>query len=408
MKGTALYALLGECAEIPMDLRRKKILIKYLLKLHNNTNNPAYDILTDQRLYHLQINNKSVYLPLLNSYLQDNNISLKSGNRLFSDYPWPSLDDNVDLSTLKDLTLAKTDLTICSASIIPPFIASLRTSHGNVIYVDGSVREEGKVGAAVLCPEIDIKCFFRLPDGLSIYFAEAFAILNGIRCALNKKCDKFAIISDNMRVLEDIKSSNYSHSPHPFIIHQIRLELLKHAPKPYLIKWLPGNKYQTDFKLIDTMAKEAVSKRTTDSIDFTNIEAIQMIDEWIWKLWTERWTQKVSCAYQSLFLPTKKPLFWDLPRHQEITINRLRLLQSKLKAGLHKIGLHETGFCDFCGTTDNSYHFIMECTAINPIRNKLKSHFAQNHRVWSFQAILNDLFAMTHISKYASVSKISI
>ena len=248
MKGTALNALLGECGEVPMDLRRKKILIKYLLKLHSNPNNSAHGILTDRNFYHLQLKNKSVYLPILHSYLQDNNIVLKSEIILYSDYPWPSLDDNVDLSALKDLTYATTGQVILDSNKLTTVIVQLKTLYQNVIYVDGSVREEGKVGVAILCPEIDLKRSFKLPDGLSIYFAEAFAILNGIKAALDKSCDKFVIISDNFRVLEDILSSNYSLSPNPFIIYQIRQELLKHAPKPYLLKWLPGDKSQTNLK----------------------------------------------------------------------------------------------------------------------------------------------------------------
>ena len=203
-------------------------------------------------------------------------------------------------------------------------------------------------------------------------------------------------------------SSNYSLSPNPFIIFQIRQELLKHAPKPYLLKWLPGDKSQTNLKQIDTMAKEAVSKISSDLIDYSINEALQVVDEWIWNLWLNRWTQNISCVYQGLYYPSKKPLYWDLPRHQEITINRLRLLQSKLKAGLHKIGLHETGLCDSCGTTENSYHFIMECNVTTPLRSHLKSCFAQINKVWTFQSILSDSYAMTCISKYASVFKISI
>ena len=124
------------------------------------------------------------------------------------------------------------------------------------------------------------------------------------------------------------------------------------------LDWLPGDKSQTNLKQIDKLAKEAASKLSFNAIDYTINEALQIVDEWIWKLWLDRWTHNISCVYQGLFNPTKKPLFWNLPRHQEITINRLRLLQFKLKAGLHKLGLHETDLCDFCGTIENSYHFF--------------------------------------------------
>ena len=36
MKGTALNALLSECSELPLFLRREKIILTYLLKIKNN------------------------------------------------------------------------------------------------------------------------------------------------------------------------------------------------------------------------------------------------------------------------------------------------------------------------------------------------------------------------------------
>jgi len=408
MKGTALNALLGECAEIPMDLRRKKILLKYLLKLHNNPNNSAFDILKDKKFHQLQLNNKSIYSQILTSFLQENNIVLKSGSIPYSDYPWPVCDVNVDISKLKDLPLAKNDQNIVNTNTTSLVIAQLKATYKNIIYVDGSVREEGKAGGAILCPEIDLKRCFRLPNGMSIYFAEAFAILNGIRAAAEKNCKSFVIISDNLRVIEDIMSSNYTLSPHPSIIYQIRLELLQRGSNSYLIKWLTKDKLHNNLHQVDSLAKTAVSSNKIDSIDFTDKEAILMIDDWIWKLWTDKWMKNISCNYQGIFPLSKKPLVWNIPRHQEIIINRLRLQQSKLKAGLYKIGLHETGFCDHCGIIETTQHFIMECETTAPIRNHLELFFTRTNKVWSLQAVLNDIYCMTYISKYISLHKITI
>src|SRR3989442_7611106 len=69
MRGTALNALLGDCGELPMKFRRKKILLKYLLKIHDNTRNSASSVLLDKKFFSLELNCKSQYKVFLNSFL---------------------------------------------------------------------------------------------------------------------------------------------------------------------------------------------------------------------------------------------------------------------------------------------------------------------------------------------------
>jgi len=76
MKGTALKALLGECGEIPMKLRREKILLEHLFRVYENPRNSASSILLDKKFFNLQLNVKSEYKAILNSFLSANNIVL--------------------------------------------------------------------------------------------------------------------------------------------------------------------------------------------------------------------------------------------------------------------------------------------------------------------------------------------
>src|SRR3989442_11616836 len=66
-------------------------------------------------------------------------------------------------------------------------------------------------------------------------------------------------------------------------------------------------------------------------------------------------------AYQHIFNPTKKFILPNRSRKNDITVNRLRLLQTKLNAGLYKLGLHQTGLCEMCNVEESSQHIILHC-----------------------------------------------
>src|SRR6266516_2448453 len=77
IKGTALYALLGECGEIPLEIRREYLLIKYLLKLQNNPNNAANAVLFDKKYFNLELNHKSNYKQILENFTSANDIVIE-------------------------------------------------------------------------------------------------------------------------------------------------------------------------------------------------------------------------------------------------------------------------------------------------------------------------------------------
>ena len=59
-------------------------------------------------------------------------------------------------------------------------IAYLTLKYKCMFYVDGSVRDNLKVGAAIFSPYLSVYQKFNLPDGLPIFYAEAFAILKAL------------------------------------------------------------------------------------------------------------------------------------------------------------------------------------------------------------------------------------
>ena len=138
MRGTALNALLGDCGELPMKYR-KKIILKYLLKIHDNTRNSASAVLLDKKFFSLELNCKSQYKVFLNSFLLENNIVLTKDTDQFNVYSLFSCEKYIDLTMLAQLE----DFRIKSdanqrISLINSVLADLKSSYRYVFFVDGS------------------------------------------------------------------------------------------------------------------------------------------------------------------------------------------------------------------------------------------------------------------------------
>ena len=78
LKGTSLKALLSECGETPLYIRRKKLMITYLLKIKDDKRNMASTVLEDIKYYQLEIKSTSKFNSLLTEFLNQNKINLVS------------------------------------------------------------------------------------------------------------------------------------------------------------------------------------------------------------------------------------------------------------------------------------------------------------------------------------------
>src|SRR6267154_475849 len=377
MKGTALNALLGECCELPLELRRVKILIKYLIKLQNNDNNFAALILNDKKYFNLNLNCKSKYKALLDTYLSQSELVPLVGNPFstFNSTPWSSLYSQVDLTHHK--VKPPSDPHYYEPHVIDLIINNVTTCHNYTFFVDASVSSDGKVGAALFLPAKNLTLKTRLPNGLSVYYAEATAILLALKFAKENKFSNFCIISDSLHVLQDIKTSNIYSSPHPSIIANISNSLSVDTSHSISLIWLPGHADHPFLEAINRSAKLATLESTTTGFIISNQELLLGVDDWIYRKWKLKWERTPTCSYQRISTIRSSCFHFTKSRKKETIINRLRLMQSKLRAGLAKIGLEQESNCSSCGEVQNGPHLLMDCKETDDLRVLLRANKSQ-------------------------------
>ena len=401
MKGTALNALLGECCELPLELRRKNLVLKYLLKIYLNPKNSASIVLKDTKYYQMGFKAYSPYTNLLDNFFSDLGVELNTVNQVsYNASPWSEMYSRVDMSyefsnTKGDKNKNTDDLKIQHK------VDKLCNDYEYVFFVDGSVRADNKVGVALSLPQSKTVVRARLPNNLSIYYAEAYAILMALNYAKENNFHDFCIITDSQNVLNDIKFSNVKNSPHSNLISTIcNIFNDTHKLSAKFI-WLPGHSNIPCLQEIDSLAKLATNLTDITPIDPTFQEFILGVDGWIRNKWVEKWSNEPNCKYQRTFCIRETCLTSNSNRKKDTIINRLRLLQTKLKAGLAKIGLLEDGACQTCGVLEDVYHFVMMCKNTEDLRQKLYS-VKSKVNLFSFQELLPDVEIMDNIADYVA------
>jgi ribonuclease HI len=406
LKGTALNALLGECNELPLNYRREKLTINYLIKISNNSRNSANSILKEKKYYQLSIKDKPYFTDILNKFLQDTNIDLKTNDQIFKNNPWYNLCDMVNLSLLNDNTI-KNDPEYIS-NYIEKFLDSNNYQTKTIIICDGSVTKEGKVGAAFVSSLLPNPVLLKLPDHMSVYYSEAYAILQAIYYANSLTHPDICIISDCAKVLQDIKYYDIANSPHPALMQEICQVLANlHAHKITLI-WMPGHYNHPFIQKADESAKLATSLLQIPPISYTKDEIILLLENWIWTRWQKEWSRESICCYQEVFASCKNYSFrFNLSRKREVTISRLRLMQSRLNSGLKKINLHVNGHCEECGVLETTEHFINECLKTKQLRDNLRQVLGSS-RIWKLEEILSNPSSIMTITDYIIENRIKI
>jgi len=154
------------------------------------------------------------------------------------------------------------------------------------------------------------------------------------------------------------------------------------------LMWLPGHTGLEKSEKVDEMAKQATSTNEIITLEYTKSKVYGKIKEWIWKKWKKEWKAKITCKYQEVFQVLREGYqYQNMKRREETVMNRMRLQQTRLNAGLFKIGRHENGKCSTCNKIQDLNHFIMDCKETEDLRAILKD--AREDEPLSLKEIFN-------------------
>ena len=217
------------------------------------------------------------------------------------------------------------------------------------------------------------------------------------------------IVNDSSKVLIDIKKFNLEYSSCPLLISTI-CSYLKSLQQVFLT-WLPGHCENSNILFTDKSAKSAARDPNPPlSIEYSTSEAIGVLEEWIRSKWCKEWEKYPKCTYQTIFKLQRTTTNYALTRRSETAISRLRLQQTKLNWGKYKLGYHNDGCCDSCGTKQDGEHFLMKCKETQELRDQIKTCKGSLAKTtpWTYSELISHPETVKIIAKYIETKKIEV
>jgi ribonuclease HI len=368
MRGTRGDALIVHCGELPLNLYREELLIKFRLKSLTTNNNAITNIFVDRQTGRLCKNKKN--LKALSDTFMSAHPTLEIEPRVVSLYPPWICDNHTANTSLKNIILKNMEPTL-ARSVCLELIDS--SSDPIQVFTDASVNTANRTGIGIFIKnkldKTQQKLSLRLSNGISIDSAELLAILYGL-----KECYKYSLpvslYSDSLHSIELFESRAISSTNN--ILNKINT-LLKTFTCPVNLYWIPSHIGITGNDIADGLAMQATSRSITDIAVRPNLnEAYQLVHSYINKIHHEKWLLSKSVYSSICRLPDRKIKYTNPFKKRETVISRLQLGQCQLNFYLFKMTLHPDGLCSSCACQETIEHYLIHCN--NVVASKIKEY----------------------------------
>ena len=341
--------------ELPLDLRREELGLRYTMRLKSSQNNPSLKVLLEC--------DGSKFGPRSSKPFQIRQLE--------------NLDDVIQRQKIEQV----------KPSLVPPWVIpeilccskeirkkesseeQIRANfleHDNVnhqgqekIYTDGSKSEDG-VGCAIVVNNEVFQA--KLPDSASIFTAEMTAIVQALEIVYNSKKKDFVIYSDSQSAIDSLKMYN---TANPLVRKaQEWLFWIASRRKALCFCWIPAHVGISGNEEADFYAKEAARGRSFQISRVPHHDMKRPIKSYIWRKWQERWSSPHLVNNKKYRKIRESVEMWSSSfqkdRRVEIVLSRLRMGHTWLT---HKFILEggTAPVCAQCAVPLSVEHILVQC-----------------------------------------------
>ena len=378
LRCTKIEALEVEANVYPLQMHRDKMSFNYGLKILANNKNPTHQYLKD---YEQEDKKKKTFSERLQDIGEKYEININNVDNScnFPLPPWEEAKFNIDLSihTGPKIYQPIEKLKQESMKTISKYSNAIK------IYTDGSVNEE-KVGIGIYNEGFQTST--RLPDNLSIFTAEAYAILEALTQGLKQKKKDIVILTDSLSCLRAIENMSGKHP----IITRIT-NMLYYSSKKIVLCWIPSHTGISGNDHADRRAKRAIDQRITKDMKIPIQDLKRTITKNINKEWQRKWNNIHRYPKAKI---KEKIGEWKSSnrrnRKEEIVLARSRVDTIKVADLIPRIEGRGIERCNYDNQRLHLYHIIFVCQRFSNERKKIIDMLDRDNKLHSLKNILYD------------------
>ena len=325
-QSSPVQSLYVEANEQPLRLRQTKLAMQYGLKLKANPENPAHDFVYPTSYRYRTCLEKRATPPfrvrfqrlLDRADIDTENIAV---NEDLTDYPlWDATPADC-LSDIADYGKDSTNPQIYKSLYL---LKRCKFWEHRCIFTDGSKKNE-KVGYALVTP------FFtfarRIPDGSSIFSAEAMAVLKALQYIRFSKLERFIIFTDSLSLLQSIENECVANPIVTSIFKELALIQMK--GKNVVFCWIPSHCGIHGNEQADRAAKAALDQEITPiAIPFD--DKIPHVKTYLAHVWQTEWDQRTNNKLRKVKPKIGPPFLVNTCRRDQTVLNRIRIGHTRL------------------------------------------------------------------------------
>ena len=261
-RSSPVEGLFVEAHEPPLEIRREKLALQYILKLKANPGNPAHDVVFNPK-YQILFAEKASATDSFGIHCKKllKKAKIVIGEIAINSIPdvpiWDSEPVTVDFTWSEfDKSSTSTVFKIRFNEVKQKYLDFCH------IYTDGS-KVETKVASAYVCPYGTRG--YRLRDGCSIFTAEVEAINKALTFVKVSTRKSFVIFSDSISVFQAIESQE---SKNPLVNRVLQAcQKILSSCKFITFCWLPSHRDIRGNEDADCAAKDALSKAQPEKFE---------------------------------------------------------------------------------------------------------------------------------------------